>query len=221
VLNNTPSTQVFLRSNETYRQIAQRLLMQSFSSRSKLTINIGSISQELEQQFPELANAAITLPLLGRQPTIYIAPEIPTLLLSKSSGSLLVIGESGRALAAATGQQLTKNKNLGLPTVADQSNLIIQPGQQALSSNDVEFIRLVVQQLQAQHLVLSSLVLPAAARELDVHFTNVGYMAKFNLQNEVKQQIGSFNAVRNYLAGQHINAQQYIDVRVEGRAYYQ
>lgn len=217
VLNNT-AAQVFLRSNSMYEQAAERLLAQSLANRNKLTVNTVGISKALEQKFPELSEVSIALPLLGHRPIIYIAADTPALLLSEPGAGSFVLGSSGKAIIAAS--SVPKLSNLKLPLVTDQSGLSVRLGKAALSAGNVDFIETVVRQLQAQHFAPNSLTLPTGAGELDVGLTGQPYFVKFNLEGQAKAEIGTFSATAGYLAAHHITPQQYIDVRVAGRAYY-
>ena len=63
--------------------------------------------------------------------------------------------------------------------------------------------------------------MPAAENELDMYLTGQSYYVKFNLADSSPlQEVGTFLAVRQNLQQQGITPSQYIDVRVDGRAYY-
>jgi hypothetical protein len=105
--------------------------------------------------------------------------------------------------------------------VTDKSGFRVEPEKQALSSADVGFIRTVKAQLAARHVGISSMDLPAGTSELDVHINGDPYFVKFNLESgTARQQSGTFLATRAELKRRHSVPAQYIDVRVDGRAYY-
>ena len=65
------------------------------------------------------------------------------------------------------------------------------------------------------------MTLPPAASELDVKIAGKPYFVKFNLQaDDARRQAGTFLATQAQLQRKGITPAQYIDVRVEGRAYY-
>lgn len=83
------------------------------------------------------------------------------------------------------------------------------------------FIQTVLYQLQQKHIVVTMLVLPAASREFDLYIDGARYYGKFNLASDTaRQQAGTFLATKHYLEGKGLAPQEYIDVRVDGRAYY-
>jgi hypothetical protein len=170
------------------------------------------------QQFPELSSVSVTLPLFSKRPIVYIQTTQPALTLAARDGSF-IIGANGKALLRA--DQLPSTNKLSIPQVNDQSGLEVKVNQQALSSVDVSFIQTVVGQLAARHFTVASMVLPAGASELDVKLDGQPYTVKFNLESgDARQQAGTFLATQSKLASQHITPAEYIDVRVDGRAYY-
>ena len=77
-------------------------------------------------------------------------------------------------------------------------------------------------QLTAKQYTISALTLPAGTSELDASLSGLPYIVKFNLQaTNARQQVGTFLATAGRLSSQHITPAKYVDVRVDGRAYYQ
>lgn len=215
VLPLSGSNQTFLHNTNVYQQAVDSLLKQSIWNHNKLTINTGRLADKLEAQFPELSSVSVTLPLLAHRPIVYVAANQPVLILLANNGAY-VVDSTGRALLSTS--QLPSNDQLNVPTISDQSGLTVTAGQQVLTSDNVSFIQIVTAQLQAAHLTIASMNLPVHTSELDVAISGQPYYVKFNLQsNDAKQQVGTFLAVLS----KGIVPQHYIDVRVDGRAYYQ
>lgn len=209
----------FLHDKTVYQEAASQLLAGSIWDRNKITVNTGRINRQLLQRFPELSDVSMTLPLLSKRPIIYLQTSQPVLILITRDGSF-VVGDSGKALLLTS--SLPSNVNLALPLVTDQSGLKVALNHQALSTDNVRFIQTVSGQLAARHFTVSSMLLPTASSELDVRLTGLPYVTKFNLESgEARQQAGTFLAAQAKLHSQGITPAQYIDVRVEGRAYYQ
>ncbi len=209
---------IFLRSQETYTQAAQELLGQSFMNKTKLTANTKHLSEEFQRRFPELEGVTVGVPFLGRQPTVYIQPATPRLLLSTLDGDVFVVDSAGRALIAAN--QVNHLEKLGLPVVTDQSGLSVKAGGAVLPSTSVSFITEVAGQMRAKKLLITSLILPAGTSELDVRLKDLPYTVKYNLQGDARAEAGAYLAVKQQLEREHKLPQNYIDVRVADRAYY-
>jgi cell division septal protein FtsQ len=215
-LTSGSANSAFLRGRAEYQAAADKLLAGSIWNRNKITINTGQISRQLVAQFPELSSASVTLPLLAHRPVVYVQPSQAALVIAANNGAY-VIDQNGRALMPSSNLP-TANK---LPQVVDQSGLQINTGRQVLTSDDVIFIQTVLAELAAKHVQVSSMVLPAASRELDVYIAGKPYFVKFNLANDnARQQAGTYLATVAELGRQHTAPKRYIDVRVDGRAYY-
>jgi hypothetical protein len=53
-----------------------------------------------------------------------------------------------------------------------------------------------------------------------MHINGAGYFVKFNLHGDAREEAGSYLAVKDYLASNQKTPGEYVDVRVENRAYY-
>jgi len=205
------------RPASTYAQAATQVLSRSVWNRNKITVRTADVSRQLLVQFPELDAVTITVPLLAHQPDIYLTPAQPSLILSAAGGAFL-IGDTGKAiLGAATPAALNQP---ALPVLTDQTGFKPQLNHQALPAADVRFIDTVIAQLAAKQYKVSDLSLLAGGSELDAHVTGQPYLIKFNLHGDATGEAGTFLATANYLRQHNQTPASYIDVRVEGRAYY-
>jgi hypothetical protein len=215
----TADNQSLLRPPAAYQLAASQQLQHSIWNRNKVTIDTSKLSQQLLNQFPELSSVSVTVPLLAHRPLVYIEPAQPALILATNNGAF-VVDTTGKALVRAdTAAALNKPK---LPVVTDQSGLLIQLNHQALSTASVGFIQTIIAQLAAKQFTVSGLSLPAATSELDVQVAGQPYFVKFNLEStDPRGEAGTFLATIAQLHSQNITPAKYVDVRVDGRAYYQ
>ncbi|MGH7141917.1 MAG: hypothetical protein ACREF5_00325 [Candidatus Saccharimonadales bacterium] len=212
-----PNQVGFLHSTSVYEQAAQKLLSGSLSNDNKITINTASISSSLQKQFPELTTIIIKLPLVGQQPAIYLGHATALLALFTAT-NIYVVDSGGRVLGNTDAANIN---TLHLIEIQDNNVSNLKVGQLILSANTISFIQTVIFQVQQKNLVISHLVLPAGESELDMFATGQSYYVKFNLNNnDPTEQVGTFIAVRHNLQERGITPSQYIDVRVDGRAYY-
>lgn len=211
----------FLQDSKVYQQAASQMFAETASNRNKLTVNAADIAARLQQRFPELQEVSISLPVIGDRPTIFVRPAEPAMVLAASNGTFIV-DENGRALAEATAG--TNLRRLQVPSVTDQSGLSVKLGKQVVPRSAAAFINTVATQLQAQKIGVQSMTLPVAAGELDVYIAGKPYFVKFNIQkgNEDSPlvQTGTLIALLRKLEREGTAPSQYVDVRLEGRAYY-
>lgn len=215
----TSGGHAFLRPTKVYEAAASQQLRSSIWSRNKITFDTARLSRQLMAEFPELDSVTITVPLLAHRPLIYIQPAQPALIIDSDNGAF-VIDTTGKALISGTSPADPRQPQL--PLVKDQSGLPVRLNRQALPSASVSFIQMVIAQLAAKQLTVSSMTLPAATSELDVQLAGQSYYVKFNLQSDnPRGQAGTLLATIAQLHRQNIIPAKYIDVRVDGRAYYQ
>lgn len=224
-LDTTPNVKIIngsegyaLHSDADYAAVATSAMRSSLLNTNKITIDTKAISRTVKEQFPEIRSAAVALPLVGQKPTVYIELTKPVLILNTSSQSV-VVDSTGQALVTA--QSVSGLKQFHLPALYDQSQLDLKVGDVVLSSSAVQFIQTVLDQLARQKLQVKQMVLPAGTEEVDVYLQGDSYFTKYNLhETNAYQQVGTFLAVRQELAGQKGVPAHYIDVRLPGRAYY-
>ncbi|MBC7581351.1 hypothetical protein H7097_00595 [Aeromicrobium sp.] len=218
VLLTQSSSNYFLQPTDVYQTAAAKAFGSSMFNGNKVTVNSVGIQQNLQQQFPELSDVSVTIPLMSHRPIVYVAPTVPSLILVGATQSY-VLDNNGKALL--TTAQVAGIDKLGLPSVTDESGLRIKTGDNAVAGTEVSFIQTVVAELQAKGVEVESLTLPAAAYELHVKPRGVGYYVKFNMhEDSARQQAGTYLAVKARLASQNLTPSSYIDVRLDGRAYY-
>lgn len=217
IIISSASAHSLLRDPAVYNQFAGNLLQASLFNRSKLTINSLELSSKMQDQFPEIESALVALPLIGRRPIITIKPASPALIITSQS-STYVLDSRGRAILSTS--DTNQNFIAGLPVIADESGLFLEPGKSALPETTVKYIQVVLAQLKAQQLEVGSLSLPALANELHVRIVGQPYYVKFNTAIDPQLSAGMFLALKSRLDTERQVAGEYIDVRIEERAYY-
>jgi len=213
------TSQAFLRDTAVYQQAAHRSFGSSVLNGNKLTVNTTIVTADLKKQFPELHTVSVSLPVFGRQPTVYVQPATPHIILL-SHGERYMLDSNGRALSVVRPGATLPTGKKALPLVEDKSDLAVSVGTIALPSDSIAFIDEVAGQLRAKGMTVETWTLPIAASELDVKPSGVGYTVKFNLRGKAREQAGSFIAVKQRLDAQKTSPAEYIDVRVVGRAFY-
>ncbi len=200
-----------------YKQAIESYLSESLWNQTKLTISTSNLDNYITSKYPEIASASASVPFLGSHISVVLTPTVPNLIMLEPNG-VFVLDQSGRVISEANSLASIK---LNLPVVTDQSGLSLSLGKLALSSNNIYFIEEVVGQLEAKGYKIASLTLPGSSAELDIRLVGQPYYIKFNLNNnDPRLQAGTFLAVISHLKSQNITPTQYVDVRVDGRAYY-
>lgn len=200
-----------------YESAAHEILQRSVFNRSKFTINSDKLANAMQDRFPELGEIVVTVPLISRYPIIDVQPAVPVFVLNGKGGSF-VIDTNGRAVLKAN--QLKSSVKDKLPLVTDNSGSDISLGKQLFPTDLVVFIGQIDTQLRTKKVGVVSYSLPALANELHVHITDVPYYIKCNTDTDARLQVGTYLAVSDKLRKDGITPAEYMDVRIEGRAYY-
>ena len=132
-----------LRDESQYREIAQSYLKSSVLNKNKFSIDVKSFENAIKQEFPELNDVSVTIPLFGQKPIITVSTEIPKLLIDTKQG-IYAVNDSGKVIAKASKEQPIEG--LTIPIVRDDANLEFELGKGALTSQDVAFITTIIKQ---------------------------------------------------------------------------
>lgn len=201
-----------------YQESAANFLAGSIRNKNKITVDSSGLSKYMLSKYPLLTSVNLSVGFFSGKPTVYIQIDRPALVLIENKDSYAV-DIYGRVMYRLTPGELNTSS---IPNVTDQSGLKATQGHLVLPSDNVSFIEMVFGQLQAKGYNISSLTLPAGSGELDARVAGQPYYVKFNLENnDPRQQAGTYLATIAQLKSQNITPAKYIDVRVDGRAYYQ
>ena len=195
-----------------YEDYAARLASGSIMNRSKLTFDSRSFSSKLRDALPEVKEANVHIPLLGRRLVVGLSFVAPAYIF-RVSGRDYIVGENGVVLAAAS--DVDKSKAAHLRLLEDKAPLQVSVGKTVLLASDVAFIRTVTNELAANGITVTSMVLPQGAGELYAYTSS--YYIKFSFVGDAKQQVGACIAVLHTL-GNTLPA-EYIDARVGERVF--
>jgi hypothetical protein len=209
--------QIFLRDTKVYQADAQKLFGGAMD-RNKLTANTATVADRLRSDFPELKTVSVSLPILGKTPVVYIQPVMPRLVVATPDNMQYVLDGSGAALINAA--QVPELAKLNVPTVHDQSGVAPEVGKLALPGSTVGFISQLAGQLNAKQLTITDATLLIGGNELQVKVRGVAYYVKFDTHGDAREEAGALMAVKQNLDAAHKTPHEYVDVRVEGKAYY-
>ncbi len=218
LLGKSSDSNTLLRSSATYQTAISAMLEESIFNRSKLTLNTETIAAKIQKKFPEIQQATVSLPFIGRRPVIGLDPAEPALSFV-SGNDTFIMANDGRLLIRVS--DMVKGSAVPkLPTVQDESSIPAEQGEQVLPKENVTFITTVLYQLSAKKITVDSMQLPKAPNELRARISGTKYYVKFSLVGDARVQSGAFLAVYDRLKSQNVTPAEYIDVRVEDRVYF-
>lgn len=205
-----------LRDRQQYQQGIDELLATSIFHRSKLTIDTQSITQEVQQRFPELATATVTLPFMGHRPIVEITTARPAAYLT-SGGKNYILNSDGKAIADVRDVPKSVSK-LPIPAIEDASGMTVGVGKSVLTRDDVKFITTIYRQFSAKGLSVERFELPPIPAEIHVLIANEPLL-KCNVYTDARVIAGQYLAYRDSTVAQKTPAREYVDLRVEGKVF--
>ncbi len=208
---------ITLRERSVYQKTVDDFIRKSVFNRSKLMFDSQGLTAELKQEFPEIADIDISMPLLSRHIEVKLQLTKPSFLLD-SKQNLFLVGNNGVALLKAS--DIEDLPSLNLLTVTDQSTLEVELGKPAIPKEHAQFINLAVEQLQKQGFEVENLTIPTNLYDLHIKLKGLSYYIKLNILEDPKQQVGSFIALKQHLDSKGQAPAEYIDLRVGERVFY-
>lgn len=206
------------RSIEEYQSKINEILSRDLSSSTKFTINSASLESEIEKAFPEVDGVVIRLPVVGRTPYVTLAIRQPVLKVVTKTNATVLVDNNGLVVGNLSSIQSKTIQDL--PTVIDQSGLEVILGKQILTTETVKFISETKAQFEAKSINISKLVLPSRVNGLDVYPEGNVYFIKMDSSGDARLQAGTYLALIAHLDSKGLHPKEYIDVRVEERAFY-
>lgn len=207
-----------LNTTDFYKKSVAEIMNQDLSSKSKITINTKDIEKKIKEKHPELDKVSLNIPLMSRRPIIQISPRQPKLVVLTNSGSYAV---DNKGVILASLENVPEPQRAQLLNIKDSVFTDSGPGDIVLPESTIRFIDEVKFQFEQKGIAVDYLELPAVANELHVKPKDKNYIIKFNLQGSAREQSGVYFALLDRLgADPGIAApQEYVDVRVESRAF--
>lgn len=203
--------QPFLRTAQTYQDAVADQLNKSVFNRTKLSINTAKVEESIKANLPEVGEVSITLPIIGRNPVVYLRIAEPAFVLQPESGQAFVVDEQGRAVVPSS--ELPELEH-NLVRVDDKSGLPVEQGKNVLPTDQIAFLHEIKTQFEAVNLSVDHFTLPPEANSLRVYPSDQKYYIKFTFTGSAREQVGRYLA-----AHKKVTSQKYIDVRVNDRVY--
>ncbi len=198
------------RGDKVYSEV-DTLVFHSLGQGNELTIDTVALASKLQQTDPRLRNVNV----VRQWPHgLNISAQLKQPSLGWSSdGAFYVLDKDGTVIG-----QLPAGSNL--PLVTDDSNLPVTLGKVVAPTEFIEYVTALVPQLRANGVTVKGIDIKDTTFDLYVT-TGQGYQLIFDTPRTVDSEIADYKVVMQTLAKQHATPSKYIDLRIQGRAYWQ
>ena len=198
-----------------YIAVVYGVVNNSWLNGNKLTLNKSDISSALKTKFPDITQVSTSLNLFKKTIYVKIFTSPATIFLSTTYNGGL-INNQGRVVDTAISANQSDLTIVNFPV-----NLKLKVNDYALTADNINFINTVTYELKSKNISVNHYVILPGDNELDAYIATKDYYVKFNLRtNDAINQSGTFLALYHYLSINNINPSEYIDVRIDGRAYF-
>lgn len=175
-----------------------------------VTISSGRLEKSVTDQIPEIKDIALTRNWPGH--LIVAVVEREPSLAWQSGGQLYLLDRDGTVIRELSGQAKVS-------VVVDTTNLPVEIGTRVVPERFVKFTLDTVRELKSVGGGIRQISVVDTTSELNVGLED-GYLVRFDTTREAGEQLRSLNLVLAELKKQGKKPAEYVDLRVEGKAYY-
>jgi cell division septal protein FtsQ len=198
-------------SQDRVLQITKDGINKQWFGQSLLLINSNDLASYLSQQEPAIKQAQIHRHFFHSLQVSVIERE-PSLNW-KTNNQTYLLDQDGTVIGPGKGEYSQ------LPSVTDTTNLPVKVGDRAAPTQFVTFTTALNTLLPSTKLKAVDMQIPATTSELYVK-TDRGYTVKFDTTRPAAGEVGDLITVLAHLASIHKAPAEYIDLRIEHKAYY-
>lgn len=188
--------------------------------RQSWLVDDAQLQEYVQSKYPEVERIIASSPsLVGGELHVDIAFREPHYIWKTASG-IQYIDDTGVLFSDNVYGSIDVAT---LPVVEDQSSAGFEDGSAVLSSHVAEYIAYVyanVPDLFAVDSTITSVILPPKAREINVKVSTVPYAIKLSTERGIEEQVTELGELITYLNEVGTQPAEYVDVRVENKAFY-
>jgi cell division septal protein FtsQ len=193
------------------KQIAEEGSRKQWFGRNTLLVSTGSLESYIETAEPGVKQA--TIKHRGFHKLSVAVTERQPSLNWKSSNTIYLLDADGTVIGPSKGSYVQ------LPTVTDTTNLPVKVGDRVAPAAFVSFCAEIIRRLPESGLNVTETLVPETTSEVNIK-TDKGYVLKLDTTRTAASELADLKEVLDELAKAKKAPTQYIDLRIEHKAYY-
>lgn len=202
---NTALSQDLQRGTEQY--LDARLF-----GRNWLFVNTQDLRNTLQKSFSGQESIAVDKVFASK--LVIKTDEQKPAIAWKTGSRRFVISVNGRVMS-----ELQPNQDSSYVVVTDNSNIPVSVGDNVAGREFVAFTTAVADYMKANNLGPTELYISETTGELNAK-SSQGYIIKLDATTDPAAQIRSLQAIIDHLKSTNKKPNEYIDLRIEGKAFY-
>lgn len=184
------------------------------------SVDEAQVQDYVLSSFPEVSSAELkAVHLLNPALQVELSFRAPRYVWKDASNQQKFVDAEGKIFY----ENLSASKTGSLIEIEDQSGIVFEAGNTAVSSQTLAFIGGLqggLKPLYKGDRVLKKVLIPVSTREVRVVPEKVPYYVKMSTARSLESQVGELKALLGFLRTKKITPKQYIDIRLEDKAYY-
>lgn len=202
-----------------YSESVEQYIQKNVPGAQSWLVDSAELERTLQNRHPEVQSVVIDSNVFSGALNVRLQFRKPAFVLSTGENSLFI---------DVKGVIFTVNQYPGitisaLPAVEDQGSGIAQTGEKIVTTTVAASIAKLYASLPGLYdggAVVSKVLLPRSSREVHVKMSTVPYLIKFTVERDIDSQLGELRSLNGYLRSSNLSPLEYIDVRIEGKAFY-
>jgi len=208
----------------SYEAFIQKTMLENAVLRQIWLVDNQALAGEVRKEFGEIREISVgQTALLRSDLTATLEFREPVCVWRDASKETRFLDAEGVLFDV----NYTEINSKELPVIEDESGLVFDAGATVISKNTKEFIGSLPEAMNSGLLEgikqagsFKKISIPNTIRELHVYPKNASYYIKFDTSRGVGGQVEELRTLLSYLKKKNIAPKQYVDVRLEGKAFY-
>lgn len=202
-----------------YAQSAMEYIHESVPFRQSWLLDSKLLEAHLKHSYPEIKSAKLGSGFFSTDQTLNLQFRKPAFVLLSDKSSLY-IDKEGILFSNNMFPGVDTSK---LPVVEDLGSGVAQSGKQIVTSavaRSIAEIYVELPRVYGKNIAISRVILPRSSREVHVALVGGQYIIKFSTDRPIAGQVGELQSLRSFQASSGMSPTEYVDLRIEGRAYF-
>lgn len=193
------------------QRVAEEGARSQWFGRNTLLLSTGNLSDYMVESEPGLKEVKIDR--IGLNSINIVIAERQPSLNWKAAGVIYLLDIDGTVIGESRGPYVK------LPTVIDSTNLPVEAGKRVAPSSFVTFCSEMFKRLPEANVKPTEMIVPETTTEVNIK-TDKGYLIKMDTTRTVEGELNDLKAVQAELSKAKKVPVEYIDLRIENKAYY-
>lgn len=216
-----PSDPLNAQESAVYQATIDEYLGENVPLRQSWLLDTTNFKEYIQKKHPEISQATTsTLTPIKDTLTVRIALRKPLYRWQDVAKEARYVDSQGVLFSA----RLSDASQKRLIQIDDQSGAVLESGSSALSQDVMGLIGALpveIKSVYSNKTEVSKVIIPSSTREVRVALAGgVKYYMKLSTERTLGAQMGELRALLTHLAKKKVTPREYIDLRLQGRAFY-